>query len=122
MINWLYMFAANPAKCGKDFFGLKPWFEYIKLENDCSVRDFKVLGSNSDIPAVLLVVVDNLLRIAGLVAVAFIIYGAVQYATSQGDPEQTNRAKSSIINALIGLGVAIISIGLVTFLGTRISS
>jgi MFS superfamily sulfate permease-like transporter len=71
---------------------------------------------------VLAAVVDDVLRIAGIVAVAFVIYGAVQYITSQGDPESTAHARTTIINALIGLAVAIIAVSLVGFLGTEFGS
>lgn len=118
MRDMLSVFAAN---CNSNFFGLVPWYKYIKTEADCSIKKFEVLGSNSDIPLVLLAVVDNLLRIAGLLAVIFIIYGSVQYITSQGSPDQTSKAQSTIINSLIGLVVAIIAIAFVSFIGNRIS-
>lgn len=108
------------------FFGLKPWWAYLPnssfLSGDrstCEITNFNFFGGGqtSDIPLVLLAVVDDLLRIAGLVAVGFIIYGAFQYIASQGSPDQTARAQSTILNALIGLAVAITAIVFVSFLG-----
>lgn len=105
------------------FLGLVPWFKYIKVESNCSIREFNVLpkdGHASDIPFVLLAVIDNLIRLAGLIAVIFVVYGAIMYATSQGAPEQTSKAQSTIINALIGLVIAIIAVVFVNFIGKRL--
>lgn len=111
------------------FFGLVPWYKYLDLQEvradngnvvGCEVNRFTVLGANSDIPLVLLAVVDNLLRIAGLIAVGFIIYGAVMYVTSQGSPDQTSKAQTTIVNALAGLVITIIAVVVVTFVGNRL--
>lgn len=102
-----------------EFLGLIPWYQYLTLEDDCSIKNFNVLGPNTDIPLVLLAVVDNLLRVAGLIAVIFVVYGGIMYATSQGSPDQTSKAQSTIINALIGLVVAVIAVVFVGFLGRR---
>ena len=105
-----------------------PWYQYLTVEKDdtdsCAVTDFTLLpndGKSSDIPLVLLAVVDDLLRFAGLVAVIFVIYGGVQYATSQGSPDATAKAQSTIMNALIGLAIAVVAVTFVTFLGRTIS-
>lgn len=121
-------FATAPSGCEKQFLGLLPWYHYLPGPESgsasdfdgCSIKHFQFLGSNSDMPLVLLAVVDDLLRIAGLVAVGFVVYGAIQYIASQGSPDATARAQSTIINALIGLAVAIVSIAFVSFLGNRL--
>ncbi len=122
MINSAIQVFADVAgsTCEKgNFLGLVPWYQYLTLENDCSIKKFNVLGSNSDIPLVLLAVVDDLLRIAGLVAVVFVIYGGIMYATSQGSPDQTSKAQSTIINALVGLVIAVIAVVFVGFIGRQ---
>lgn len=109
---------------GGDFFGLLPWYYYLPSSDldvpTCSIRSFHILGSDSDLPLVLLAVVDDLLRIAGLVAIAFVIVGAIRYVTSQGNPDDTAKAQSTIINALIGLALATVAVGIVSFLGARL--
>lgn len=117
------------ANCnGGGFLGLVPWHKYIKKGSDCNVQDFNFLPAGtgdgvaqSDIPLVLLAVVDNLLRIAGLIAVMFVIYGGIMYATSQGNPDQTSKAQSTIINALVGLVIAVIAVTFVSFVGNRLT-
>jgi hypothetical protein len=122
MLNVFTIFSA--AHCKNGFFGLKPWFEYLKLNHDCEIVGFNILpggGEPSDIPLILLAVVDDLLRIAGIIAVGFVIYGAFQYVASQGSPEATARAQGTVINALLGLAVAIAAVATVSFIGSRLN-
>jgi hypothetical protein len=105
-----------------------PWYQYLKLGTDdtgsCAIKHFDLLpngNQSSDIPLVLLAVVDDLLRFAGLVAVIFVVYGGVQYATSQGNPDSASKAQSTILNALIGLAIAVVAVTFVTFLGRALS-
>ena len=43
--------------------------------------------------------------IAGAVALIFVVYGGIAYTTSAGDPSKLQKAKSTIIYALIGLAI-----------------
>lgn len=130
---------AQIEKCKQQFFGLKPWYQYLDhsfstsisdMQDDpCTIKCFNIFnekranpcgGKSSDVPAVLLVIIDDLLRVAGMVAVAFVLVGAFQYAYSQGEPDKTASAQSSIVNALIGLAVALVAIAFVSFIGNRL--
>lgn len=126
MLSSVVQFFSAAPGCSSSFLGLKPWFHYLETEAapSCAIVDFTLLpngGERSDIPLILLVIVDDLIRIAGLVAVAFIIYGAIQYVTSQGSPDQAQKAQSTIINALIGLVLAIVAVGTIAFIGRTVS-
>ena len=59
--------------------------------------------------------------IAGIVAIGFVVYGGILYVTSQGSPDQTQKAQSTIQNALIGLVIAMIAVAVVSFLGNKIA-
>lgn len=52
---------------------------------------------------------------AGLVAVGFIVYGAVTYATTQGDPTKIRHASQSIAFALVGLAVILLAAAITNF-------
>jgi hypothetical protein len=136
------------ASCKKDFFGLEPWYQYLGVEmvpngsssppyDSCDFKCFNIFtpgpgvgqpqnacGQNtgSDIPLILLAVVDDLLRIAALTAVAFVIYGAFEYVGSQGNSEVTAKAQSMIVNALIGLAIAMIAVVVVNFIGNNLGT
>lgn len=124
-LSLLTNFAA-PADCSHTFFGLRPWYHYLPDSrfNGCDIKSFNIFpggnGQPSDVPLVLLAVIDDLLRLAGIVAVAFIIVGAIQMIISQGNPEDRGKAQSTIINALIGLAVAIVAASFVSFIGNRL--
>jgi hypothetical protein len=118
--------------CGKPtFLGvLKPWYQYMTLAPDkttgvCQVTNFdnpdQVLGAQSPFLLIGLAVVDDLIRIAALVAVGYVIYGGIQYVTSQGSPDATSKAQQTIINALIGVVLAILAAAIVAFIGGKLA-
>ena len=53
--------------------------------------------------------------LAGAVAVAFIVYGGIKYTLSQGDQNSVKQAKDTILYAIIGIIVVVISSVLVNF-------
>jgi len=115
MLTTLTTFAA--ASCKSGFLGMPHWYEYLQLGTDCQVTNFSMPG---DLLLIALAIIDMLLRVAGLVAVFFVIFGGIQYATSQGNPDATAKAQSTIINALVGLALAMIAVGFVAFLGNKL--
>jgi hypothetical protein len=121
------------AACEKrTFFGLVPWYQYLSISQDavgrCAITDFDqvkdgvnfVFGTHSAFLLIGLAILQDLVRIAGLVAVGYIIVGGITYMTSQGSPDQTKKAQQTIINALIGLAVAIVAASLVAFIGNKL--
>lgn len=123
---------ADGCNANANFFGIPTWYKYLvttgrmKTVEDAAsgivscdlVGGFK--WKDGDIVLVSMGILDICLRIATLVAVGFVIYGGIQYMTSEGSPDQTKNAQTTIINALIGLVIAIIATALVSFIGNRI--
>lgn len=111
-----------PGACpnvNTSFFGLPTWYKYLEVGNNCSVKlDFK--NNPNQIWLIALAIADILLWIAGFIAVLFVIYGGYKYITSQFDPEGTKNARDTILNAIIGLAVAVIAAALVNFVGNTI--
>lgn len=118
-----------------DFFGLVPWYNYMGKDlytgpdGACDVKCFRIFDNQStsqcaadksDIPLILLALIDDMLRIAGLIAVIFVLYGAFKYTASQGSPDATASAQSTIVNALIGTAIATLGVVFVSFLGKAI--
>ena len=54
-------------------------------------------------------IIQVILGFAGIVAVLFIIIGGFQYMTSAGNDELAARGKKTLVNAVIGLVLIIIS-------------
>lgn len=62
-----------------------------------------------------------LLVVVGIAAVIMVIVGGVQYAISGGDPQRINRAKDTIIYALVGAVIAILAKGIIAFVINRVA-
>lgn len=60
-------------------------------------------------------IINILLFIIGAVAVIMIIIGGIKYTTSNGDQAQVTSAKNTILYAVVGLVVAIMSYAIVNF-------
>jgi hypothetical protein len=122
LINLLSHFSVASAGCQPKFFGFKTWYHYLQTNSKCEVINLRILPTDgrSDLLLIGLAIVDDLLQLAGLVAIGYVIYGGILYVTSQGSPEQTGKAQSTIQNALVGLLIVIISISVVSFIGSRL--
>jgi Type IV secretion system pilin len=58
--------------------------------------------------------------IASAIAVLFIVYGGYLYISDGGDEKRSATGKKVLINALIGLAVCILSLTIVTFVGSTL--
>lgn len=105
------------ASCGPG--GLLPsWYKYLDSETiagKCTPK-FDVPADTSKI---LLAVFEIVLRLGTFIAIGYIIYGGFTYIISQGEPDKAKTAKSTIINALIGLVIALFATAIVNFVGNR---
>lgn len=70
---------------------------------------FASWGGNNTFAGILVFAINIGLSIAGLVAVLFIIYGGFQYMTSAGNEERAETGRRTLVNAIIGLVVIILS-------------
>lgn len=107
-------FAASCAT-KHNFLGLPTWYKYLDktdVAGQCTVKFI----FPQDISKIALVLIEILLRIAAMLAVGFIIYGGYRYILSQGEPDQANAARSTIINALIGLVIAVSATLIISFI------
>jgi len=68
-----------------------------------------------DLKVLIMRVIQILLGFLGLVAVIIIIYGGYIYLTSEGEQEKISKAKSILLNAVIGLVIILSAFGIVTY-------
>jgi hypothetical protein len=142
--------AFDNGDCAGTFIGLVPWYDYLPQgeissntnpgpggagisTTKCDIACFNITpiphsedpnkcgNRGSDIPFVLLAIIDDLLRISGLAALGFVFYAAFKYVGSQGSPEGTASAQSTLINALIGMAIAATAVFFVSFLGKKLT-
>lgn len=118
----LLHFAA--VNCAKSFLGFVPWNYYLQMDpnNSCQVVNFHVLGANSSFLLILLAVLDDFFKAAGLLAVIYVIYAGAKYILSQGSPDETAKARTGVINALVGLAIAMVAIATVSFIGAQVGN
>jgi len=136
------------AEKSQKFLGVLPkWYEYLPTAPDalghCTVNiksscvdqnntpvDCSAKGAKGDPTAISvqpywligLAAIDILARLAGFVAVIFVIYGGIRYITSSGEPENTKAARETIINALIGLIIVLIAVPAVAYIGSSLGT
>jgi hypothetical protein len=122
----LYYFACTPQQA---VWGIPTWYKYLPGETDPLTGACVPFGAQSFDASSLNVLLgiglalgEILLRVAAIVAIAYIIYGGFQYLMSQGEPSATKKAKDTILNAIIGLAIAILATAIVNFIGTRLTS
>ncbi|MDB5179187.1 MAG: hypothetical protein JWN01_1130 [Patescibacteria group bacterium] len=60
-------------------------------------------------------IANTLIFLVGAVAVIFLIIGGLRYVVSQGDAKNIEAAKNTILYAIVGIVVAVISFALVQF-------
>ena len=65
--------------------------------------------------AIMTNIINTILIVLGMIAVIMIIVGGIRYTTSNGDSSQIQSAKNTIMYAVIGLVVAILSFAIVNF-------
>lgn len=124
------VFAAASEFCGRSsstFLGFPTWYKYL---NPSFVAATSTTPAScdlafvfpDDLPKVGLAVIEILLRLGGLVAVGFVVYGGFSYITSQGEPEKTKSARNTIVNAVIGVAIATIATVAVAFIGKEFAT
>ncbi len=68
-----------------------------------------------DLPGAILFIINFVLVLVGVLALAFLVYGGFKYITSRGDETEVEGAKSIITNAIIGIVVIGIAAAIVNF-------
>jgi hypothetical protein len=74
--------------------------------------------ATDNVPTFVKTLVNTLLYILGAVSIIVIILSGIFYAVSGGDSSQITRAKNTLLYAVVGLVVAILSYAIVNFVIT----
>lgn len=122
--NQLTGIPANPgASCdlSRKVYEIPTWYQYLDGEADFQgiCRPILNLKDNlqNSVVAVLLGVFEIIIFIAAIIAVAFVLVGGFQYMLSQGEAERSKNARTTIINALIGLAITLSATAIVKLIG-----
>jgi hypothetical protein len=80
------------------------------------------LAAERTLPQLIVDVVQLMLIFAGAVAVIFVIIGGYLYITAGGNEEQSEKGKKSLINAIIGIVIIIMSYAIINVVQNTITS
>jgi hypothetical protein len=109
----------NGCDKNKDFFGIPVWYKYLGTDGDTNCN---VNTNQKNVPAlVILGFIDIALYLAGILAVLMIIWGGYKFILSDGSPDQIAGGRKTILNAVIGLLIAIFSAQIVRFVASKLS-
>lgn len=116
--------SANPT-CAQSFLGFPVWYRGLtKSESDCNLVSPDGQSGNPTLSSfiwhIVLNVIEEIMMLVGYVTVFFILYGGLQFLTSQGAPDAAAKARTTIQNAVIGLVISIVAVGAVNFIVTEI--
>ena len=118
--------AAAACTLPTERYGIPTWYKYLKGQIDTTTGDCQVfmnfrLAKVQSLLSIGLAAIEIMLFFAGIIAFGYIIYGGFRYLLSQGNPENTKVAKDAILNAIIGLVIAIIASTVVRFIASTVS-
>ena len=77
-------------------------------------------GDQATISEVIVGIVNGVVGAMALVAVIFIVVGGVNYMTSAGDSGKIQKAKNTILYAVIGLIICVLAFAIVNFVVVNI--
>jgi len=115
--------ATTPGECPSsdtNFLSFPTWYRGLPCDTDNNI-DIKGGEVGPIIFTIALNIVDIALRIAGILAVGFVIWGGFQYVLARGEPEKAKQALDTILKAVIGVVIAMIAAMVVSFVVWRLS-
>lgn len=105
--------AADPCS-GRGFLGLPTWYRGL-TDSNCNIRSptRDDEGMGNFVWRIVLNVIEALMMVVGYASVVMIIVGGFFYMTAAGQPDKIKSAKGTILNAVIGLVIALSSVAIV---------
>lgn len=101
------------------FFGLPTWHKYLSKDPvHCNPR----LDGIMDLWLIALALIEMLLRVAILAAIAYVLFGGFKLISARGNADKINSARTTITDALTGLAIAIAATALVAFIAGRFTT
>jgi hypothetical protein len=105
------------AACGK-LLTFPAWYDgLVKDKSSCELKE---IGQGTGkvtverfVVRVILNITEMILQLVAYATVVFLIVGGFKYITSTGDSTNMANAKKTILNSIIGLIIALLSVGIV---------
>jgi ABC-type branched-subunit amino acid transport system permease subunit len=114
-LNWFFAAVACPMHT---FFGLPTWYKYLPYGPDSVTNRCEVNVANiGQYWLIGLAILDMLVRVAGMVAIGYVVYGGFVYITSRGEADKIAAGRQTILNALVGVVIAVTAAAVIGFIG-----
>ena len=113
---------AAADSCNSGFLGFPAWYDGLTEDYpDCGVKspsdpDFGDNGLSKFIWLIVMNIIEIALGLLGYISAGFILYGGFLFITSNGKPDSAAKARKTMLDAIIGLAIAIGSIAIVNFI------
>ncbi len=101
---------ASAACTERAFFTFPTWYKGV-TDGDCNVN----IDELNDFWVIVMNFIEILLQAVAYVSVGYLIWGGFKYIKSEGEPNKISEAKGAIMNAIIGLVIALTSVALVEY-------
>lgn len=107
----------NASACNKSTIPMIPtWYQYLSFDTNC-----EIINPDGKAPILIMMgIFDIILFLAGFIAVIIVIWGGFKLLTSTGEPQKIAAGRTTIVNALVGLAIAIIASQIVGFIAGRL--
>ncbi len=103
----LYPSPAQAACASGKFLTFDPWYTGL-LDEQCSIKSPEEAGGlGKFIWIIISNILDMIFQAIAYVAVGFIMYGGFMFMTSAGNPDQAAKGRKTLINAIVGLVIAV---------------
>lgn len=100
---------------------LLPLTAHAATEADEGAQAAQPTGTSSDLQSQVRNITNTMLLVIGIVAVIMLIVGGFRYVLSNGNEKAVGAAKDTILFAIIGIVVALLSYAIVNFVLGRFS-
>lgn len=102
---------ASPSPCPRNgsFLSFPDWNRGLQCEGSGDSLHVVMNDIPTFVWTVALNALDILLRIAGILAVVLLIVNGYQYLMSAGAPEKISKAKTGLLQAIVGLAIALLA-------------
>lgn len=108
---------AAAAGCDAHFLTIPAWYNGVSTEvkGNCVIAapQSGETGLRTFIWKIVLNVIEIMLHLIGYITIGFIMFGGFKYMLSAGSADGMSKAKTTIMNAVIGLVLSIMSIAIV---------
>jgi len=113
---------ALAADCNSGFLGFPAWYDGLtEPPPECNIKSPNDAGGLSPfIWRIVLNIIEIVLGLLGYISAGFILYGGFLFIASNGKPESAAKGRKTMLDAIIGLVIAMGSIAIVSFIAEKV--